>query len=99
MKRFLPLILLVLLGATGQAQWQTTTYTLKGGWNSIYLYGDASHATMEELFTAYPEVEGSGAGIPIWSRSSIPVRRSFLPPAPPSGVSGSGEGPPIHWRV
>jgi hypothetical protein len=42
--------------ATAHAQWQTTSYALKSGWNSIYLHGDASHVTPDELFAAYPTV-------------------------------------------
>ena len=46
-------LLLVLLFATAaQAQWQTESYSLKGGWNSIYLHGDASYDTPENLFAA-----------------------------------------------
>lgn len=44
------------MAATAHAQWQTTTYALKSGWNSIYLHGDATHATPDELFAAYPAV-------------------------------------------
>ncbi len=46
----------LLLAATARAQWQSTTYTLKTGWNSIYLHGDATHATPEQLFAAHPAV-------------------------------------------
>ncbi|HCN28533.1 MAG TPA: hypothetical protein DIT64_07140 [Verrucomicrobiales bacterium] len=42
--------LFFIIGATAQAQWQSTTYALKGGYNSIYLHGAATHATMEQLF-------------------------------------------------
>ncbi len=58
MKRFLlPLFLaLALGGSVARAQWQNVTYTLHGGWNSIYLHGDASHATIDTLFAARPEV-------------------------------------------
>ncbi|GAA5481961.1 hypothetical protein [Haloferula sargassicola] len=38
------------------AQWKTETYTLKGGWNAIWLHGDATHATPAQLFAAYPNV-------------------------------------------
>lgn len=34
----------LLLAASAPAQWQSTTYALKGGWNAIYLHGDASYA-------------------------------------------------------
>jgi len=41
-----------LLASPAHAQWQSTTYTLKGGWSSIYLSGDASHAAIGDLFPA-----------------------------------------------
>jgi hypothetical protein len=47
----------LLFAATAHAQWQNTTYTLKGGWNSIYLHGDASYATPETIFASFPEVQ------------------------------------------
>ncbi|GAA5122085.1 hypothetical protein JIN84_01575 [Luteolibacter yonseiensis] len=45
---FLPLLCL----GTAHAQWQTTTYTLKGGWSSIYLSGDARYDTLDNIFPA-----------------------------------------------
>jgi hypothetical protein len=56
MKSILLTLATLFLAATAHAQWQSTTYTLKGGWNSIYLHGDATHATPDELFAAHPEV-------------------------------------------
>jgi hypothetical protein len=56
MKKFLLAFASLFIAATAQAQWQSTTYTLKGGWNSIYLHGDATHATPDELFASNPEV-------------------------------------------
>jgi hypothetical protein len=41
--------LLLAIGATAHAQWQTSTYTLKGGWNAINLTGDASYDTIENI--------------------------------------------------
>jgi hypothetical protein len=32
-----------------QAQWRTSTYSLKGGWNAINLTGDASYDTIDNL--------------------------------------------------
>ncbi|MDB4616455.1 hypothetical protein OAE33_03570, partial [Akkermansiaceae bacterium] len=46
----------LLLSTAAHAQWQSTTYTLKGGWNSIYLHGDASHASPDALFELHPDV-------------------------------------------
>ncbi len=39
------------------SQWQSTTYTLKGGWNSIYLHGDATHATIDALFASHTQIK------------------------------------------
>jgi hypothetical protein len=44
------------IAVTAHAQWQSTTYTLNSGWNSIYLHGDASYTTPELLFASKPEV-------------------------------------------
>ena len=51
------LALLLLLPGSLLAQWQTTTYTLKGGWNAIYLTGDVKYGTLEtNLPTSVQEV-------------------------------------------
>ncbi len=50
----LPLFLLLV--PTAHAQWQTPTYALRGGWNAIFLHGDATHATPDILFAANPEI-------------------------------------------
>ena len=50
----LPLFLLLVPAA--HAQWQTPTYALRGGWNAIFLHGDATHATPDVLFAANPEI-------------------------------------------
>ena len=47
----------LLFAATAHAQWQTTTYTLNSGWNSIYLHGDASYATLDTIFASQTAVE------------------------------------------
>jgi hypothetical protein len=46
----------LILAPAAHAQWKTETYALKGGWNAIYLHGDASHTTPAELFKNYPQV-------------------------------------------
>ena len=56
MKIFLATLSVLLCAATARAQWQSTTYTLKGGWNAIYLHGDATHAPPATLFASDPEV-------------------------------------------
>lgn len=44
--------LLLLFTATAQAQWQNTTFTLKGGFNAIYLHGDARGVSPDVLFNS-----------------------------------------------
>ena len=44
------------IAVSAHAQWQSTTYTLNSGWNSIYLHGHASYTTPEVLFASKPEV-------------------------------------------
>lgn len=59
--------------ATASAQWQSTTYNLKGGWNAIYLHGDASYATPDGLFNA-----GDGLNVEeIWRWNPNPTQVQF----------------------
>jgi hypothetical protein len=44
------------LAPQARAQWQSTTYTLKGGWSAIYLHGDATHTTLDALLASHPHV-------------------------------------------
>lgn len=58
MKNFLPAFLLSLaLFSSARAQWQNITYSLKAGWNSIYLHGDANHDTIENILVGAPSVQ------------------------------------------
>lgn len=50
MNRCLFFLAIFLFSHGARAQWISTTYTLKGGWNSIYLAGDAKQTTLENLF-------------------------------------------------
>ncbi len=63
--------LLLFLAPAARAQWQTTTYSLKGGWNSIYLHGDATHASIDTLFAANTEV------LEIWRWNPNPNATQF----------------------
>ncbi len=64
--------LLTAVGATiAQAQWQSTTYTLKGGWNTIYLHGDATHASIETLLPPETNI------ISIWRWNPNPTQTQF----------------------
>ena len=49
MKKYLAACISLLLAGPSLAQWKTTTYTLKGGWNAIYLNGDATYDTLDAL--------------------------------------------------
>jgi hypothetical protein len=57
MKKFLLGLVSLLFAATAHAQWQSTTYALKSGWNSIYLHGDASYATLDTIFASQSAVQ------------------------------------------
>ena len=63
--------LLLALAPFAHAQWQTPTYTLFGGWNSIYLHGDATHATLDQLFAANPEI------IEVWRWNPNPNQTQY----------------------
>jgi hypothetical protein len=75
-------VFVLALATTARAQWHTTTYTLRGGWNSIYLHGDASHATLEQHFASNPEV------VSVWRWNSDPNQAQFgaSPVVPTAGT-------------
>lgn len=66
--------------ATAHAQWQTTTYSLKGGWNAIYLTGDAPQDTLTNLFPT--EV------LEVWRWNTNPTQVQFMesPTEPSAGT-------------
>lgn len=73
MKPLLRILLLALLSAAAvHAQWQTTTYPLKAGWNGIWLHGDATHATPEQLLASLPAIEE------VWRWNPNPQRVGFI---------------------
>ena len=82
MKTLLLALISLCFVTAAQAQWQSTTYTLKGGWNSIYLHGDATHATPDELFAAHPEV------LEVWRWNPNPTQVQFTtsPQIPSAGT-------------
>ena len=64
------------------AQWKTETYALKGGWNAIWLHGDATHATPAQLFAAYPTV------LEVWRWNPNPDQIGFTDsPSSPDATS------------
>ena len=83
----LALFILLALATSAHAQWQTPTYALRGGWNSIYLHGDATHTTPDLLFANNPEI------ISVWR---------WIPNPNPVQISGSSLVPSTtspEWTV
>ena len=86
--RSLRALCLIALGSlvfatTAHAQWQNTTYTLKGGWNSIYLHGDASYATLDTIFASQTAVEE----IWRWNPNPDQVQFTTSPLIPSAGTA------------
>lgn len=61
-------------------QWISTDYALKGGWNSIYLTGDATHQGLADLFPSQV--------IEVWRWNPNPNQMGFLtsPLVPSNGT-------------
>jgi hypothetical protein len=81
MKSLLLAFASLFIAATAQAQWKTTTYTLKGGWNAIYLPGDATHGTLDSLLPA--------SVLEVWRWNPNPTQVGFTesPLIPSSGTA------------
>jgi hypothetical protein len=86
MKILLLSLISVLLTTFVHGQWMTTTYTLKGGWNAIYLHGDASYDTIENVISQSQVLE-------IWRWNTSPTQVTFTdsPSKPSAGA--------IEWSV
>ena len=69
MKFFLFALASLLTAVTAHAQWKSTTYSLKGGWNAIYLNGDAPQDTLENLLPA--------GVIEVWRWNTNPTQTQF----------------------
>jgi hypothetical protein len=80
MKPFLAALGCLLFTATAHAQWTSTSYLLKGGWNSIYLTGDAKQDTLGNLFP--------GEVLEVWRWNPNPNEVGFLssPLVPAAGT-------------
>ncbi len=68
--RALLLLAATLSTSSLHAQWQTTTYNLKGGWNAIHLTGDVRQGTLESLLP--PTV------IEVWRWNPNPTQVQFI---------------------
>ncbi len=69
MKFLAALTALVLLASHASAQWQTTTYQLKGGWNAIHLTGNANQSPLETLLPS--------SVIEVWRWNPNPTQIQF----------------------
>ena len=81
MKSLLLAFASLFIAATAHAQWKTTTYTLKGGWNAIYLSGDATYDTIDALMPS--------TVLEIWRWNPNPNQVGFIdtPLIPSSGTA------------
>ncbi len=61
--RLAALFILFALSLTAQAQWLSQSFTLKPGWNAIFLHVDASHQTLDELI---PSATGPVTEVWLW---------------------------------
>jgi len=86
MKILLLSLISVLLTTFVHGQWMTTNYMLKGGWNAIYLHGDASYDTIENVISQSQVLE-------IWRWNTSPNQVTFTdsPSKPSAGA--------IEWSV
>lgn len=66
------------------AQWVQETYSLKGGWNAIYVHGDASYITLDDLLTgpAGSQVEEVWR----WNKNSTAVQFTESPQTQSQGT-------------
>ncbi len=69
--RLLTLTLTFTLTPLVHAQYQSTTYALKGGWNAIYLHGDATHTTLDALLASHAQV------VSVWRWNPNPKQVQF----------------------
>ena len=78
--RFVLAAFLVFGAGLARAQWISTTYALKGGWNSIYLSGDAKQDQLANLFPSQV--------LEVWRCNPNPNQVGFLtsPLVPANGT-------------
>ena len=65
-----------------QAKWKTETFTLKAGWNSLYLFVDTSYESIEAALSDYPSIEEVWR----WQPDGLTQRIITSPEAPVSGA-------------
>lgn len=70
---------LLLAGNAAHAQWQTQSFTLKPGWNAIYLHVDGSHQSLDELI---PDANSPVAEVWHWRPKVSTAQFTESPNAP-----------------
>jgi hypothetical protein len=80
------LFLFALMPLSALAEWRTESFALRAGWNAIYPHVDASHATLDTLLAAYPNVKE------VWRWQ--PER---VDPREPGNVNAAPAG--VEWQV
>ncbi|HCN78543.1 MAG TPA: hypothetical protein DIT13_15280 [Verrucomicrobiales bacterium] len=68
------------------AEWRTESFALKAGWNAIYPHVDSSHATLDTLLAAYPDVHEVWR----WQPERVDPREPGDVNAPPARFGGAG---------
>ena len=74
---FLLLSVFLLLVPAAHAQWQTISYKLKGGWNSIYLHGDATWGPIETVLPALNTAASPAQIASVWRWNPNPTQIQF----------------------
>ena len=74
--------LLLLGGFSAQAQWLSQSFTLKPGWNAIYLHVDASHLSLDQLI---PDANSPVAEVWLW-RPKLSTAQFIADPNSPTGT-------------
>jgi hypothetical protein len=80
--RLAAILLLVASAGTASAQWLSTTYTLRPGWNAVWLHGDASHFTPAQAFASETRI----SEVWRWNNGSTGRQFSFNAANPSGGL-------------
>jgi len=81
---FLLLGLLAAFTGSAQAQWKDITYTIKPGWNAIWLPGDATWGTVETVLDTATRTNLEDVWL--WNPNARPFQFTTDPAAPAAGT-------------
>ena len=89
-------LLIFTLGiSAAQAQWQTIPYNLKGGWNAIYLHGDATWGPIETVLPALNTATSPAQITSVWRWNPNPTQIQFTSSAYTPSYSYARQFTPI----